>query len=115
MAVLGFYHDDLVLSWPGNNHLAGDHVGQAASIDALLTLQTLTNRVPTEIVDVLEGAHSVMAVVIERWISPTDPNRILDVTRALDFTVVDEKLRTCRIFETDQPTVDAWIDAEGAS
>ncbi len=115
VTVLGFYHDDLVLTWPGDNHLAGQHIGQAASVDALLALQGLTNRVPVEVIDVFEGSQSIIAVVVERWSNSSDPNHTLDLTRALEFTVVDQKLRTCRIFETDQAAIDQWLGTERAS
>lgn len=110
MTVLSLYHDDLVLTWPGRHHLAGVHEGQASSIDALLALQALTNRVPIEIVDVLEGERSVMVIVVERWSDEVDPARTMNVTRALEYSVVDDKLRTCRIFEADQPAIDDWIE-----
>jgi len=31
------------------------------------------------------------------------------VTRALDFTVLDDKLHSCRIFEYNQPAIDDWL------
>ncbi len=109
LTVIGLYHDDLALTWPGRNHLSGVHDGQTASVEALLKLQELTGRQPIEVVDILQGSHSVIAVIIERWTHPADASRTADLRRALEFTVVDDKLRTCRIYETDQHLVDEWI------
>lgn len=109
LTVIGLYHDDLALTWPGRNHLAGVHEGQTASVEALLKLQELTGREPIEVVDILQGNDSVIAVVIERWTHPEDAARTVDLRRALEFTVIDRKLRTCRIYETDQHLVDEWI------
>jgi uncharacterized protein len=105
--ILSLYHRDLNLHWPGRHHLAGVHEGQAASINALLALQTITNRLPIEIVDIMPGRNSVMVIVNERW-SNTEVEPI-ELTRALDFTVLEGQLRTCRIFESDQAAVDDWI------
>ena len=109
MAVVSMYHDDLTLTWPGLHYLAGVHEGQTASIEALLSLQALTNRVPIQIADIAAGERSVVAIAIERWTDPADESVTLDVRRALEFTVADSKLRTCRIYETDQPAIDEWI------
>ncbi len=113
--VLSLYHQDLTLDWPGRHRLAGVHAGQAAAVEALLDLQAVTNRRPVEIVDVLAGEHSVIMVVRERWTTnPDDPDAAsIEVSRALDFTVLDGRLRSCRIFEADQPSVDDWIDRFG--
>ncbi len=109
MAVVAMYHDDLTLEWPGRHRLAGTHSGQQASIKALLDLQAITNRVPTKIVQVLGGPESVIAIVVERWTAPGDPSETLEHTRALEFTVQDNQLHTCRIFETAQREIDDWI------
>lgn len=117
MAVLEHYHRDLTLVWPGRHRFAGVHDGQAAAIDALLALQTITNRTPTEIVDVLVGEHCVAVVADERWtVDPDDATaESIEVRRALDYTIVDGKLRTCRVYEADQPIIDDWIARFGGA
>lgn len=109
MAVLGFYHSDMTLEWPGRHRLAGVHRGLDASLEALLDLQAATNRVPHEIVGVVAVHETVLVVVVERW-SSSDGARSIDLKRILEFTISDGKLRMCRIFESDQPAVDEWID-----
>ncbi len=109
VAILTCYHDDLTLDWFGTHHLAGTHTGMQASLDALLNLQAATNREPVEVEQILSGPDSVIAVVRERWTSPTDPSQVLEHQRALEFTVADGKLRTCRIYETAQAEIDEWL------
>lgn len=109
MTVLSLYHDDLTLIWPGRHSFAGTHAGQRASIEALAGLQSRTNRRPIEIIDVLIGASSVMAIVVERWTRPDDESFTMDITRGLEWTIENAKLRTCRLFETDQPAIDDWL------
>lgn len=113
LAVLALYHDELTLEWPGRHRLAGVHTGQAAAIDALLALQAITNRLPLAIIDVLVGAHSVMALVRERWTGDDGEVASIELVRGLDYTVVDGHLHTCRILESDQRAVDDWIERFG--
>ena len=118
MAVLTYYHDDLTLEWPGRHRFAGLHVGLQASADALLALQGATDRQPVEIIDVLEGSTTVAATVRERWTRTVDESgnesgaEVLEHTRVLEFTVVDEQLRTCRVFESQQGAIDEWLGTD---
>ncbi len=108
MAVLALYHDDLTLMWPGRHRLAGTYEGMAAALDALLELDAATNRVPVEVVDVLDGEHGAAAIVRERWCRD---GASIEVLRALHYTVLEGRLRTCRVFECDQPAIDEWLSA----
>lgn len=113
MGVLSLYHEDLTLIWPGNHPFAGRHVGQQAAIDALLAVQARTNRVPVEVVDVFAGASGAAAAVVERWTRDTDDGpEVLEHRRLLQYTVVDQRLHTCELFETVPDEVDAWLSVE---
>lgn len=118
MTVVGPYHPELTLIWPGRHRLAGTHIGLDASVTALLDLQAITNRRPIEVEQILVGPDSVMATVIERWTTdgvdrPEDGEpRSLDLRRVLEWTVCDGQLRACRVFESAQGEIDAWIAAE---
>ncbi len=107
--ILSLYHDDLTLYWSGRHHLAGTHIGQGESINALLALQALTNRKPLRVVDIFTGTDSVIALVVEQWSRDTET---IELTRALDFTVANGKLRTCRIYESNQPAIDDWLSRD---
>lgn len=114
MGVLALYHQDLTLYWPGQHRFAGVHEGQEAAIVALLGLQAVTNRVPVRILDVLCGESSIMIKVLERWSSgetgaDQDAERSIELVRVLEYTVQDDQLRTCRVYESDQPAIDVWL------
>lgn len=54
-------------------------------------------------------------MVRERWTTgPDDPGATtIELLRALNFTVVDGQLHSCRILEADQSAVDDWINRYG--
>lgn len=114
LAVFELYHDDLTLIWPGNHYLAGTHSGQHSAVEALLNLQAVTNRVPVSILDIMKGESCVMIKVLEQWRSGEGAaERSIEVVRVLEYTVVDSKLHTCRVYESDQPAIDAWLQQAG--
>lgn len=116
MTVLSLYHDDLTLEWPGRHRFAGVHVGQKASIEALLGLQSETNRIPIEVVDVMAGSNTVAVSVVERWSRDGDDGepKVLEHARILEYTVQDQQLRTCRVFESAPYDVEDWLASASA-
>jgi len=117
MALLSRYRQDFTLVWPGRHRFAGTHSGLQASVDALLGLDAETNRVPVEVVDVLEGSRRVAVVVVERWSRDRDDAEpeVLEHTRVLEFTVQDAQLRTCQVYESAQREIDDWLGASDTS
>lgn len=110
-AVLALYHNDLTLEWPGRHRFAGTHVGQDASIGALLGLQAATNRLPVKVVDVMAGQHGIAVKVIERWsrLGADGQPEVLEHARVLEYTVEAAQLRTCRVYESAQRDIDDWL------
>lgn len=110
-AVLALYHKDLTLDWPGRHRLAGTHVGQDASIEALLGLQAATNRLPVKVVDVMAGQNGIAVKVLERWsrLGTAGQPEVLEHTRVLEYTVEDNQLRTCAVYESAQGDIDDWL------
>lgn len=116
MAVLGLYHEDLTLYWPGKHQFAGVHKGQAAAIDALLGLQAVTNRTPLKVLDMLTGQSTIMIKVLEGWsLGEGGDERSIELVRVLEYTVEEGQLHTCRIYESDQPAIDAWLGSDNDS
>lgn len=105
-ALFDAYHDDVVLEWSGRHHLAGTHRGKDAALHALVTLQAATDRKVVQVRDLTVGDRSVVALVTERW---TRDGSALDLDRALEYTVADGRILTCRIYETVQDAIDAWL------
>jgi ketosteroid isomerase-like protein len=102
-ALFDAYHDDVVLEWPGRHRLAGAHRGKDAALAALIALQAATDRTVLRVDDVTVGERSVVALVTERW---TGDGVTLELDRALEYTVADGLILTCRIYESDQAAVD---------
>jgi ketosteroid isomerase-like protein len=105
-ALFDAYHDDVVLEWPGRHRLAGEHRGKDAALTALITLQASTDRTVLRVHDVAVGERSVVALVAERW---TRNGVTLELDRALEYTVADGLILSCRIYESDQAAVDEWL------
>ena len=102
-AIVACYHDDLVLHWFGASPLAGEHRGKAAAVQALARVQTLTNRRLVAIRDVL--ASDDHAVVLTRERMERD-GRVLECDRVLVFTIRDDRLAECWLYDEDQRAVD---------
>ncbi|MGZ8762700.1 MAG: nuclear transport factor 2 family protein [Acidimicrobiia bacterium] len=105
-ALFDAYHDDVVLEWPGEHDLAGEHRGKDAALTALITLQAATDRKVVRVHDVTIGERSVVALVTERWTRDTES---VELDRALEYTVADGLILMCRIYESDQAAVDEWL------
>lgn len=105
-ALFDSYHDDVVLEWAGSHDLAGTHRGKDAALTALITLQAATDRKVVRVHDVTVGERSVVALVTEQW---TRDGVTLELDRALEYTVADGLILTCRIYESDQAAVDDWL------
>jgi hypothetical protein len=107
--VVDLYDDELVLTWTGSHHLAGEHRGKTAALDALLRLQLATNRSPVAVHDILAEGHRAIAWVTERW---ERDGSDLEVDRLLRFEVRGGRIVACRVHETDQHAVDLWLTAD---
>lgn len=101
--VLDLYANDIVLHYGGANPLTGDHRGKDAAVTVLLAVQEKTQRVPTEVIDVMEGATYAAAWVREQWTVEGDT---VDLMRLLTYRVADGKLAECWLFDHDQALVD---------
>ena len=111
--VLGLYHPDLTLVWPGTHRLAGEHRGLDAALTALAELQALTERRPIEIHAITDADGTIVLDVTERWRDRESGST--DVRRALHYTVLDDRLHTCRIVEADESAVDRWMQRAAAA
>ena len=101
--VLDLYADDIVLHYGGANPLTGDHRGKDAAVTVLLAVQEKTQRVPTEVIDVMEGTTYAAAWVREQWVVDGES---VELMRLLTYRVADGKLAECWLFDHDQALVD---------
>lgn len=96
--VLGAYHPELTLVWPGDHPLAGEHAGLDAALTALAALQERTGRQLDRVVFVSPEAGHVAAHVVERWACG-------EVPRTLRFTTRDGQIAGCTVVEHDAALV----------
>lgn len=102
-AVFDLYHDEFVLHYFGASPLAGDHVGKQAAIEVLVEATQRSGRQLDAIEDVLGG--STFAALVVREGVGRDPQRV--IRRVFVYTVRDDKLAECWLYDEDQRFVDA--------
>jgi len=105
-ALVGCYHDDLVLHWFGDNALAGEHKGRAAALAALAELARRANRKVLAVHDVLEGASRGALLVRERF---ERGGRVLELERVLVFRVQDDRIAECWAYDEDPRALDELL------
>lgn len=100
------YHDEFTLHWFGHNPLAGDHVGKAAALKALIDFTGRTNRRLLDIIDIVAGPKRAM--VISREAFERNGQRA-EVERVLVFTFKDDLLHHCWVYDRDQALMDRFL------
>ena len=101
-AVFDLYHDDFVLHYFGASPLAGDHVGKQTAIEVLVEATKRSGRQLDAVEDVLGGA-TFAALVVREGVGPGAQQVI---RRVFLYTVRDEKLAECWLYDEDQRFID---------
>jgi ketosteroid isomerase-like protein len=105
-AMLASYHDDFTLHYFGRNPLAGIHRGKPAALAILAEVTRRSNRKLSGIVDVMAGPeHGALLV---REIFQRD-GKTAEVERLLVYSVRDQLLWQCWVYDQDQALVDAFL------
>ena len=105
-AMLASYHDDFTLHYFGRNPLAGIHRGKPAALAILAEVTRRSNRKLSGIVDVMAGPeHGALLV---REILQRD-GKTAEVERLLVYSVRDQLLWQCWVYDQDQALVDAFL------
>jgi len=105
-AMLASYHDDFTLHYFGRNPLAGIHRGKPAALAILAEVTRRTNRKLSGIVDVMAGPER--GALLVREIFQRD-GKTAEVERLLVYSVRDELLWQCWVYDQDQALVDAFL------
>jgi ketosteroid isomerase-like protein len=105
-AMPAIYHDDFTLHYFGRNPLAGVHRGKQASLAILAEVTRRTNRKLLGIVDVMAGAERGAILVRELF---SRGGTTAEVERLLVYSVRDELLRECWVYDQDQALVDSFL------
>jgi hypothetical protein len=104
-AILGSYHDDIVLHYFGRSPLAGMHRGKQAAVQVLARAQRLTNRKLVEIHDILVSDDHAVVLARERF---ERDGRMLELERVFVYHVRDDRLAECWLYDQDQRAVDEF-------
>jgi hypothetical protein len=103
--LLGCYHDEFTLRYAGTSRFAGTHAGREAAVAVMAEVSALAPRELMSVDQILVGEDAGTLVVTERL---TRDGESAMVGRTLQYEVQDGFLRTCRLLEHDQPTVDRF-------
>ena len=105
-AMLASYHDDFTLHYFGRNPLAGIHRGKPAALAILAEVTRRSHRKLSGIVDVMAGPER--GALLVREIFQRD-GKTAEVERLLVYSVRDELLWQCWVYDQDQALVDAFL------
>ena len=105
-AMLASYHDDFTLHYFGRNPLAGIHRGKPAALAILAEVTRRSNRKLSGIVDVMAGPER--GALLVREIFQRD-GKTAEVERLLVYSVRDQLLWQCWVYDQDQALVDAFL------
>lgn len=105
-AAFALYHPQFTIHWFGNNPLSGTHVGVEQVQRALVELARRTNRSLVKIVATLAGPDR--GAIIARESFGTGDARI-EMDRVLIFTVADDRLRECWVYDADPTLLDRFF------
>jgi len=105
-AMLASYHDEFTLHYFGRNPLAGVHRGKPAALAILAEVTRRSHRKLSGIVDVMAGAER--GALLVREIFQRD-GKTAEVERLLVYSVRDELLWQCWVYDQDQALVDTFL------
>jgi ketosteroid isomerase-like protein len=105
-AMLAIYHDDFTLHYFGRHPLAGVHLGKPAALAILADVARRTNRKLLGIVDIMAGPER--GALLVREIFRRD-GKTAEVERLLIYSVRDELLWECWVYDQDQALIDAFL------
>jgi ketosteroid isomerase-like protein len=102
----GCYHDEFTLHYAGQNPLAGVHRGKPAALAALAEIGRRANRKLLGIDDVMAGPRRGAVLVRELF---SRDGKTAELERLLVYSVKDDLLLDCWVYDRDQPTVDMFF------
>ena len=108
-AALALYHPQFTVHWFWRNPLSGTHVSAQQVRDALSELTRRTNRSLVKIVATLAGPER--GAIIARESFGTGDARV-EMDRVLIFTVAEDRLRECWVYDADPQLLDRYVTGE---
>jgi len=108
-AAFALYHPQFTIHWFGHNPLSGTHVGAEQVRHALSELTRRTNRSLVKVVATLAGPER--GAIIARESFGTGDARV-EIDRVLIFTVAEDRLRECWVYDADPLLLDRYVKGE---
>jgi uncharacterized protein len=105
-AIIDCYHDDIIFHYFGRSPLAGTHRGKTACLAILKQVRERTNRKLLSVRDVLVGEHFGVIVAVECF---ERNGESVEIERLLRYTVRDDKVDECWVYDEDQRLVDEYL------
>lgn len=106
--LLNCYHADFTLNYFGRNALAGRHRGKAASVRVLGEMRQRTDRKLMAISSLLVGGDRAAMITRE---SLSTKGQSVEVERLYIYTVAEDQLLECWVYDQDQRQLDELIGA----
>jgi uncharacterized protein len=108
-AAFALYHPQFTIHWFGRNPLSGSHTGKEQVVRALTELARRTHRELVKVVATLAGPERGAIIARERF--GTGAARV-EIDRVLIFTIADDRLRECWVYDADPDLVDRYVNGE---
>lgn len=108
-AAFALYHPQFTVHWFGRNPLSGTYTGTEQVVRALTELTRRTHRELVRIVATLAGPER--GAIIARESFGTGAARV-ELDRVLVFTVAEDRLRECWVYDADPDLIDRYVNGE---
>jgi uncharacterized protein len=108
-AAFALYHPEFTLHWFGHNSLSGTHSGKEQVVRALTELARRTQRELVRVIATLAGPER--GAIIARESFGTGDARV-EMDRVLIFTVADDRLRECWVYDSDPDLLDSIVQRQ---
>lgn len=105
-AIRDCYHEQFTLHYAGNNPLSGVHKGRAACLAVLEEFRKRTRRKLLSVDHIMAGPDRGAVVAREQF---SHDGTTTDVQRLLVYTVLDDQLHECWVYDQDQALVDRLL------
>lgn len=109
-AIRDCYHEQFTLYYGGNNPLSGVHKGRAACLAVLEEFRKRTRRKLLSVDHIMAGPERGAVLAREQF---SHDGTTTDVQRLLVYTILDDQLHECWVYDQDQSLIDRLL-SQGA-
>ena len=106
LAIRDCYHEQFTLYYGGNNPLSGVHKGKAACLAVLEEFRKRTRRKLLSVDHIMAGPERGAVLAREQF---SHDGTVTDVQRLLVYTILDDQLHECWVYDQDQALIDRLL------